>query len=104
MLLLLLRRLEYWYWRRPVFWTAVAAAGAVSWAAYRPVPAGVWAGTLAVACLLVLTPLRPLAGCLARLNRFPEAATYYRKFLQLAPNDPAVPTIRKALHDYENSK
>jgi pSer/pThr/pTyr-binding forkhead associated (FHA) protein len=48
--------------------------------------------------------VRALAGCLARLNRFPEAATYYRKFLQLAPNDPAVPTIRKALQEYENPK
>ena len=47
--------------------------------------------------------LRALAGCLARLNRFDEAAVYYRKFLQVAPNDPSAPGIRQALQEYENN-
>ncbi|MBS2031270.1 MAG: tetratricopeptide repeat protein [Deltaproteobacteria bacterium] len=47
---------------------------------------------------------RALAGCLARLGNFPEAAKYYRKFLEVAPpDDPSVPAIRKALQDYETA-
>jgi ABC transport system ATP-binding/permease protein len=48
--------------------------------------------------------LRTLAGCLARLNRFDEAAVYYRRFLVVAPNDPAAPTIRSALKNYNQGK
>jgi len=48
--------------------------------------------------------LRAVAGCLARLSRFTEAAVYYRKFLEVAPNDPAAPTIRTALKNYEQGK
>jgi hypothetical protein len=35
------------------------------------------------------------------MNRFDEAAIYYRKFLLVSPNDPAAPAIRKAVTDYE---
>ena len=48
--------------------------------------------------------LRALAGCLSRLNHFDEAAEYYRKFLVLAPNDPAAGSIRKALENYQQSR
>jgi tetratricopeptide (TPR) repeat protein len=48
--------------------------------------------------------VRALAGCYARLNRFKDAAVYYRRFLELAPGDPAAPTVQKALRDYENSE
>ena len=46
--------------------------------------------------------LRALAGCLSRLNRFHEAATYYRRFLEIAPNDPAAGSIRTALDNYDH--
>ena len=47
--------------------------------------------------------LRALAGCLSRMGRFDEASVYYREFLSVAPNDPAAPSIRKALDDYDAS-
>ena len=50
------------------------------------------------------TTLKMLGGCFARMGRFPEAAAAYRKFLAVAPpDDPSVPTIHKAVQDYDAS-
>ncbi|MDY7228684.1 FHA domain-containing protein [Hyalangium rubrum] len=45
-----------------------------------------------------------LAALYARLSKPDKAAEHYRKFLQLAPNDPSAPRVREILSNYETSK
>lgn len=47
---------------------------------------------------------KSLGRCLARMGKFGEAAVYYRRFLQLAPNDPDADTIRQGLQEYDATR
>jgi pSer/pThr/pTyr-binding forkhead associated (FHA) protein/TolA-binding protein len=47
---------------------------------------------------------RALGVTYAKAKRSEEGAKYYRKFLELAPDDPKAPAVRKMLEEYESSQ